>query len=704
MAILSKIRQRTVFLIFVIALALFSFVLMDVLSSGTFSSQKNANTVGTINGVDISREAFANQVDNIKQQMGGNVSDMQAVNFVWDRIVNSTLLENQMEELDITVSEPKKVDAMAQFFSQDSRFVDALGMFDYDGYLAFMKDAKKNNSMEFFQYTQMEKQLELNLKQETYLAMINAGMNASKLDGEFEYRSQNDRVNFSFVQIPYTSIPDESVPVSEQEIVNYIKNNPARFQSEASVDIHYVHFPGEASAEDEENLKNEIAALLEDQYIYNAATGQNDTIPGFGRTTDYVDFLTQFSDIPYNEQYVFKNQLPQEIADTLFTLPVGAVYGPFKFNNAYGLAKIADTRQMHDSIHVKHLLITWKDIQTQAEFRTKEEAKKLADSLYGLIQADGSRFEELAKSHSNDPEVASNGGDLGYIQPYTVVDKFNEFIIDNEAGTQGVVETEIGYHIISIEDKKNLQKVVKTPVILRAIEPSEATSELTFNQATTFEGNAAKDFLQAAAEHNYEVRPVNKIKQFDDVIPGIGTNRELVTWAFNSKTKVGAINRYAVGDGYIVVQLTARKEKGLMDAYEATAIVTPILRNQKKAENIRKSITGTTLEEIAKANNTVVNPAIGLSMASPNIVGIGQEPKVVGTALALKAGETSPLIDGAFGVYKLTVTKKEEASDIADYSTYVAQARAKLTANMTNRIIEALKKNAKIDDRRANFY
>src|SRR5690606_15017545 len=127
-------------------------------------------------------------------------------------------------------------------------------------------------------------------------------------------------------------------------------------------------------------------------------------------------------------------------------------------------------------------------------------------------------------------------------------------------------------------------------------------------------------------------------------------------------------------------------------------------RNEKKAQMIRKGITGTTLEEIAAANNTSVGPAIGVTMASPSIVGVGLEPKVVGVAMALKEGETSQLIDGAFGVYKITVDKKEEASDMADYSTYSVQVKSKLANNVSTRVLEALKTQAKIEDRRGNFY
>ena len=66
MAVLSKIRQRSFFLIVIIALALFSFVLADVIKSGTFGS--SANSVGTINGTDISAQEFMQQVAMIEKQ------------------------------------------------------------------------------------------------------------------------------------------------------------------------------------------------------------------------------------------------------------------------------------------------------------------------------------------------------------------------------------------------------------------------------------------------------------------------------------------------------------------------------------------------------------------------------------------------------------------------------------------------------------
>ena len=70
MAVLNKIRQRSVFLIIIIALALFSFVLADVLRNGGLSSDKTQSTVATVNGVDLDRTGFMTKVETMRRNLG----------------------------------------------------------------------------------------------------------------------------------------------------------------------------------------------------------------------------------------------------------------------------------------------------------------------------------------------------------------------------------------------------------------------------------------------------------------------------------------------------------------------------------------------------------------------------------------------------------------------------------------------------------
>ena len=72
MAILNQIRQRSLFLILVIAMALFSFVLADVIRNASGSSLPDQNIIATINGIEMEREDFMKKVENLERQNRGS--------------------------------------------------------------------------------------------------------------------------------------------------------------------------------------------------------------------------------------------------------------------------------------------------------------------------------------------------------------------------------------------------------------------------------------------------------------------------------------------------------------------------------------------------------------------------------------------------------------------------------------------------------
>ena len=99
MAVLNKIRQRSLFLILIIALALFSFVLADLFRNSDALVSKSQNIVATINGKDITREDFLQKVEVAQRQSGPNATNTQVVNRVWDQEVRKAVMESQYEEL-----------------------------------------------------------------------------------------------------------------------------------------------------------------------------------------------------------------------------------------------------------------------------------------------------------------------------------------------------------------------------------------------------------------------------------------------------------------------------------------------------------------------------------------------------------------------------------------------------------------------------
>src|SRR5690625_411442 len=96
MSVLNSIRKRGIFLIIVIALALFSFILADLIGQGSFSREGQSSTIGKINGKDISYFEFSNRVNAVQQNSFGNFSTVQAVKQLWDATVQQTLIEEQI--------------------------------------------------------------------------------------------------------------------------------------------------------------------------------------------------------------------------------------------------------------------------------------------------------------------------------------------------------------------------------------------------------------------------------------------------------------------------------------------------------------------------------------------------------------------------------------------------------------------------------
>ncbi|MGB7785846.1 MAG: peptidylprolyl isomerase [Salinimicrobium sp.] len=706
MAVLNKIRQRSVFLIAIIALALFSFVLADVIRNKSRFSTKSANTLATINGQDIDREEFARQVEAYKQNMGPNASSGQAMNMVWNLRLRQALLEEQFDELGIRVEEAQVKNMVARQMSNNPNFLNEAGMFDENKLKEYVATIKATSPQAYQQWLDFENNVAKSAREQIYFNMVRAGVTATLLEGEQVYRFANDNVDLEFVNVPFTSIPDAEVEVSKSEIKDYIEEHSEQFQSEATRDIQYVKYTESASIEDEAEVKAEIGGLLENKVEYNAVTKANDSLPGFGSTSDYESFVNENSDEKYADMFVFKSDLPKEHADALFNLSKGETYGPYKDNGYYKISRMVATEQIPDSAKARHILIAFQGSPVgQNVTRTKQEAKKLADSLASAVKSNKDKFESLASEFSADTSNKEEAGELGWFTPGTMVPAFNDFVFQNNEGSIGVVETQFGYHVIEIEDQTDKQKAVKLATVSREIEPSEKSLNNLFADVTKFELAARDaDFTELAQENNLQVRPVKEIGEMEENIPGVGAQRRIVQWAFNEDTENGDIKRFDVSDGYVVAQVTGINKKGLKSVEAASSTVIPILQKEKKAEMIKEKISGNSLEEIAKNNSASVSTANAVNRNSPVLPGVGNEPFVVGAAFGLPEGQVSQPLTGQKGVFVIKVLKKTQAPKMESYRPYSTRETSARRATVNNEVFEALKESADIEDNRARFY
>lgn len=685
MAVLSKIRQRSFFLIIIIALALFSFVLADVIQSGTFGA--GANDVGSVNGTDIEAQQFMQNVAMIEKQ-GQGTSSTQAMNSAWDQEVRRIILTEEFEKLGLKIGGEQLINVIKQnpSLAQNPQFLNAAGQFDENKFKESLKGIKNApDQTQWLQWKEFEKNIERYALEQMYNTMIKSGVYTTKAEGKLQYKLENDKADFDFVTVAYSTVADDQVKVTDAEIIDFMKKSPKKYKSDNTTSVDFVLVENKPSKEDEQAMLSSIG----------------DVKVKFDSVANVGEFVNANSDIKFDSTYLAKKDLPIDYQEELFNLPVGGVYGPYVFNGHQCISRMV-AKKGNASAKASHILLAYKGAPQSTATRTKEEAQALANDLLAQAKANPGNFAMLAMTNSDDPGSKNNGGEYDNITPGQMVPQFNDFVFNNAIGTIGVVETDYGFHVIKVTDKYN---AVLLGTVAQKIQPSDATIDAIYTKASQLEADANenKDFAALAKKAGFEVIPATNLRGSDEYVQGVGSQREIIRWSFNKDTEVGDVRRFEVPQGFVIAKLKDRNESGLLPIDLAKQSVEPIIRNQKKAEIIKKKMSGASLEDVAKKSGATVQPAVGVSLKAPVLPNIGSEPKVVGKAFSLAAGKTSEIIEGNTGMFMVRAKTVTKAPEVPSYETYITQDRSQNRSYAISMSYVALKEKAEIKDNRANF-
>ena len=710
MAILGKIRERSLFLIIIIALALFSFVLSGIFDGNLFS--KNLSEIGEVNGEPINREEFAQQVDFYRSNSNGRTTNTQNVNNAWNTVVREKIYESQLKKSGIVVGEIDIWDTMVeQIKLQNSpQFNNEAGLFDEEKLKEYIAEMQENSQdgqgkVAWLGWLNYEKRIKTSLEQNTYNSLVRAGLGSTLFEGKSNYYFQNTNVDLQYVYVPFQSISDSLISIPDEEVKNYVKARPKEYTVEESRDIQFVSFNINASPEDEVSIQNGLLDLIDDKDEYSTAAKTSVKVLGFKNALDIAEFNSENdSDVAFDPGFYTKGTLVSSVKDTLFDAPLNEVYGPYKENGFYKLSKISNIKQLPDSVRASHILIPFlgSAAADQTVFQDEAAAEKVADSILAVVKSDSSKFEELALEMSIDKVSAAKGGDLGWFTYNAMIPVFRDYVFENKINDIGLVKSQFGFHIIKIDGHKNIQKNVQVATFARKIEASEETENRIFEEAETFASDisSGKKIDELGTEKKYNVNPVVGIKVFDDNVGQLGSQREIVRWLFEENTQIDNVRRFDLDQGYAVVVLSKKSKAGLSIKGKN---VRGILLNEKKAKLIEEKSTGGSLEEIATQNNTTVRTSLSISNTSPVFAGLGRFTDIAGVVTFLEEDKLTKNIIGKNGVAFAKLSKKNLPTELDNYNANKKNVERALQ-NRNFQVYEAIKDNSEIVDNRSVFY
>lgn len=708
MAILGEIRKRSWLLVGVIALALLAFLVNPDTIDQVFG--KNPNILGKVNGDEITRDELNDQLFIMQQQAQQQGQPTKGLEEqAWQILVQSKLIKQQFEKMGLKLTDEIFWSQLQYdpIFAQNQQYFDEKGNFKLQEIKSEIEKAQATNPENYNFWLKNKKAIEYRMMARILFGNITAGITVSKKEAELMMKFRDEMANIDFVKVDYLEFSKKNnVKVTTQDLADYIKLHPTRFKATASRNLAYAYFPATPSAQDDAATLNEINKL------YLKGTDASNGAENFQNTKNDSMFVELNSDVPFIPQYVGLNQVPQGIKDKIATATIGQTFGPYKEQNLYVVSKLLD-KKASDSTQSKHILIAYKGAERSTASRTKEAAKKIADSLLAVIKADPAKFAEGLKL-SDEPNAVERNGSVGWTTPTSpFAPGYLKFLADNPKGATGLAETSFGYHIINVEDKKSGSMTYKIAHLAKNVKASDKTENQVLTQATRFiqqtEGKSFNQFKNLAEKNKYRFDNPKTVGRFQGTLPGLGTDKDsdIISWAFDKKRNIGDTDIFTVeGTGdRIVAYVVGKQDEGLADPETVRNQIEPIVKNKLLAKSIIEKINSgkySSLDQAAKAFGTTKANAV-VNLFNPSVNG-AMEPRVAGAAFGLTNNKLSQPVEGMTGVYlvvKKSVTTNKMPGDVKQIIQSMAQQNAQ---QFTGSFLKSLQDNADIKDYRIDVW
>ncbi len=361
-------------------------------------------------------------------------------------------------------------------------------------------------------------------------------------------------------------------------------------------------------------------------------------------------------------------------------------------------AHAADRYRQEEEVRARHILVS-----TRGGL-SPEAARARADSIRAAILA-GANFEELARTRSDDPGSAVQGGDLGFFARGRMVPEFSDTSFALKVGAiSQPVQTRFGYHIIRVDERKEAGVRAFEEVRLEIRNELARTKgdSLARQSAEAIRRRIPKAGAAVAASAVGGVKTAGPVAA-NEPIPRLGNVQDLGKDLEGLAVGAWAAKPYRGSNSWILVRVTERKPPGRAEFPEVRRQAVDDMKNAKKldivaarAAAVRRQLqAGASLDSVAAGYGGVRESGL-LGRQGGFVPQLGAEPRVLDKAFALKVGETSDSLRITNGVTWIRVEERK-SMDGATYEVDREQVSRELLAQNMEDWLERKKKTVRIE-------
>ena len=709
MAAIGKIRSWGPTLVIVIGLALFAFIAEEMFRSCEASKNQQRQQVGEVLGEKINYQEFQTLIEEyqevIKMTQGrDNLSEdemNQVKDQVWNTFVNNKILEAEAKKLGLTVTDEEMQNMLREGTNpmlMQTPFVNQqTGRFDVTMLTKFLNDYKSNQNTQLSEqyksiynyWTFIEKTLRQTLLGQKYQALLSNCLLSNPVSAKAAYEGQSQESNILLAALPYSSVKDDEVQVSDADLkAKYDKEKDMFKQFMESRDIKYVDFQVTASQSDRDALMKTMQEAS--QKLQSGAAAAE------------VVRKAQ-SQVPYIGLPVTKNALSRDIANRVDSMAVGQTTAPFETtaDNTLNVVKLISKQQLPDSVEFRMIQVGGASI---------DAAQKTADSIYTALKT-GVPFDSIAKKY----------GQTGQKQWLTSAQYQNATTIDADSkeylmalntmasGELKNLKISQGNLILQVTDRRAMVTKYDLAIIKHTIDFSKQTYSDAYNKFSQYvsENTTVEALEKNAAKAGYTVRERNDVVNSEHYVAGIRATREAMKWIFEANPgQVSPLYECGSNDHLLVIALTGIHPAGYRDLNSVKDELKQQVIRDKKFDMLKAKLAGVKSIADAQAKGAKVDSVKQITFSSPAFIQAtgSSEPALAGAVASTKAGEfhAQPVKGngGAFVFQVLNTNKSQQAFNAKETETRLKQQ----AMQAASRFLQEMYQKADIVDNRYLFF
>lgn len=712
MATLQKIRSKGPLLVIVIGLALFAFIAGDAWK--VLQPHQGKQDVGEVNGEVLSAQDYQKMVDELSEVIKltnglNSLTEDQLNNVkdqVWQSYVNNKLIAEQAEKLGLKVTDAEIQSIIDQgthpLLMQTPFRNPQTGMFDKDMLKKFLVDYANLNASQmpaqYVEYYQkmgafwqfVEKTLAQSTLAEKYQNLVTKSLISNPVAAEDAFNSRTEQSDLLLAGVPYSSINDSTVQVSDSEIKDRYNEKKEQFKQLVETrDIRYIDVKVVPSDADRKAVEKEVT-----EYSNQLAS----TTADFGTFVRSTGSSVNYSDVP-----VSKSVFPTDVASRLDSTGVNEVYGPYynQTDDSYNAFKLLAKVSSPDSIQ-------FRQIQVYAE--TEEKTKTLADSIYNALKG-GADFAAIAKIYGQTGEASWvnsqswEGSELDADNSKFINTLLNQPV--NELANISIGQANL---ILQVMNKKSMQTKYKVAVVKCPVEFSKETYNAAYNKFSQFvaQNTTIESMVKNAEESGYTLMPRTDLSSAEHYVGGVRSTREALKWIFDAEPgEVSPLYECGENDHLMVVALDKIHEAGYRDINSVAEMLRAEIRRDKKAEKIMEEMKKyNSIAQVKEMKDAVSDSVKHVTFSAPAYISVtrNSEPVIGAVAAKTAVNKVSAPVKGNGGVYMIQVYAKDKGTEKFD-----AKQEETTLANMAvriagNQFLNDLYQKAKVVDQRYLFF